>query len=95
MDTEFKREIVTILKELRVNINKLRAEIKSNAYSFRKELENIRRNRKKLEYSFAEMQTELKTLKSRKNHAEGQISHLEDRIKEITQSGRQTENHIK
>ena len=70
MDTEFKREIVTILKELRVNINKLRAEIKSNAYSFRKELENIRRNQEKLENSFAEMQTELKTLKRRMNYAE-------------------------
>ena len=44
IDIEFKREIVKILKELRLNINKLRAEIKSNADSFRKELENIRRN---------------------------------------------------
>ena len=37
-----------ILKELRLNMNKLRAEIKSNADSFRKELENIRRNIEKL-----------------------------------------------
>ena len=36
-DIEFKREIVKILKELREDIN-------SNADSFRKELENIRRN---------------------------------------------------
>ena len=48
IDIEFKREIVKILKELRLNINKLRAEIKSNADSFRKELENIRRNIEKL-----------------------------------------------
>ena len=66
-----------------------------NADYFKRELEYIRRDTEKSENSFAEMQTELKTLKSRKNHAEGQISHLEDRIKEITQSGRQTENHIK
>ena len=52
IDIEFKREIVKILKELRLNINKLRAEIKSNADSFRKELGNIRRNIEKLENSF-------------------------------------------
>ena len=46
-DTEFKREIVKILKELRVDID-------SNADYFRKELENIR-NQEKLENSFLEM----------------------------------------
>ena len=51
------------MKELRVDIN-------SNADYFRKELENIRRNQEKLENSFAEMQTELKALKSRMNNAE-------------------------
>ena len=40
--------------------------------------------------SFAEMQAELRALKSRMNNAEEQISHLEDRIMEITQSGQQT-----
>ena len=35
----------------------------SNADSFRKELENIRKNQEKLENSFAEMQIELKGLK--------------------------------
>ena len=70
IDIEFKRDIVKILKELRLNINKLRAEIKSNADSFRKELENIRRNIEKLENSFSEMQTELKVLKSKMNNAE-------------------------
>ena len=62
-DLEFKREIVKILKELREDMN-------SNADSFRKELENIGRNIEKLEDSFAEMQTELKALKSRMNDAE-------------------------
>ena len=35
-----------------------------------------------------------KALKSRMNHAEEQISDLEDRIMEITQSGQQTENQM-
>ena len=69
-DTEFKREIVKILKELRLNMKELRVDINSNADYFRKELENIRRNQEKLENSFAEMQTELKALKSRMNNAE-------------------------
>ena len=74
------------LKELRVNIN-------SNAGYFRKDLETMR-SQEKLENSFAEMQAELKALKSRMNNAEEQISDLEDRIMEITQSGQQTENQI-
>ena len=41
------------------------------------------------------MQTELKALKRRINNAEEQISDLEDRIMQITQSGQQTENQIK
>ena len=66
----------------------------SNANYFRKELENMR-SQEKLENSFAEMQTELKGLNSRMNNAEKQISDLEDRIIEITQSGQQTENQMK
>ena len=62
-DIEFKREVLKILKELREDIN-------SNADSFRKELENIRRSQEKLENSFAEMQTELKAIKTRMNNAE-------------------------
>ncbi len=58
-DFEFKREIVKILKELEKYTD-----------SFRKELENIRRSHEKLENSCAEMQTELKALKSRMNDAE-------------------------
>ena len=65
--TEFKNEIVKILKELRVNTKELREDINSNADYFRKELENMKRSQEKLENSFAEIQTELK---SRLNNAE-------------------------
>ena len=41
------------------------------------------------------MRAELKALKSKMSNAEEQISDLEDRITEITQSGQQTENQIK
>ena len=58
-----------ILKELML-IKELREDMNSNADSFRKELENIRRSHEKLENSSAEMQTELKALKSRMNDAE-------------------------
>ena len=63
-------EIVKILKELRVNMKVLRADINSNADYFRKELKNIRHSQEKLENAFAEMQTELKVLKSRMNNTE-------------------------
>ena len=43
-DVEFKREMVKTLKELRLNIKELRADMNSNSDSFRKELENIRRS---------------------------------------------------
>ena len=46
-DTEFKKEMVKILKELRVNMKKLRVDMNSNADYFRKELENIRRSQEK------------------------------------------------
>ena len=51
-----------ILKELREDVN-------SNADSLRKELENIR-SQEKLENSFAEIQTELRAVKTRMNNAE-------------------------
>ena len=54
-----------------------------------------KKERKKKENSFAEMKAELKTLKSRINNAEEQISDLEDRIMEVTQSGEQTGNQMK
>ena len=84
IDTEFKSEVVKILKELGLNIKKLREDMNSNAYSYRKKLENIRRNIEKLENSFAETQTELKAIKSIMNNAKEQISDLKDRIMKIT-----------
>ena len=51
-DIELKWGTVKILKELREDMN-------SNADSFRKKLENIRRSQEKLENSFAEIHTEL------------------------------------
>ena len=48
-DIEFKRELVKTLKELRLNIKELGADMNSIADSFRKEVENIRRNIDKLE----------------------------------------------
>ena len=81
--------------ELRAKMKELRAGMNSNADYFRKELKNIRRSQEKLENSFAEMQAELKALKSRMNNADEGISDLEYRIMEITQSGQQTENQMK
>ena len=46
-DTKFKKEIVKILKELRVKMKELRADVNSNADYFRKELENIMRREEK------------------------------------------------
>ena len=52
-----------ILKELKTDIS-------SNANHFRKELENLRRCKEKLENSFVEAKAELKTFNSRMNNAE-------------------------
>ena len=76
------------MKELKVDKN-------NNAYYFRKDLENIRWSKEKLANLFAEMQTELKALKSRTNNTEELINDLEDRMIEITQLGQQTENQMK
>ena len=50
---EFEREVVKVdtylLKELRLNMKDLKADMNSNAYIFRKELKNIRRNIEKVE----------------------------------------------
>ena len=84
-DIEFKREAFKILKELKEDMN-------SNADSFRKELENIRRSQEQLENSFAEIP--IKAIKTRMNNTGEWISDVEDRIMEITQSGQQTENKM-
>ena len=45
-------------------------DMNSNVDYFRKELENLRRSQEKSENSFAEIQAELKALKSRMNKVE-------------------------
>ena len=75
-DTEFKK-LIKILKKLYADMN-------SNADYFKKEPETIKRHQEKLENSFAEMQAELKALKSRMNNAEEHIGYLEDRMMELT-----------
>ena len=55
----------------------------------------VKRNQKLLQSSFAETKNNLKVMNSRMNYAEEQISNLEDRIMEITQSGQQTESQMK
>ena len=62
-DLEFKREIVKILKQLGEDMN-------SNADTLRKEIETIRRSQEKLEHSLAEIQMELRAVKTRMNNAE-------------------------
>ena len=47
-DTELEREVMKILREIRLNIEELRADMNSNVDSLRKELENIRWNIEKL-----------------------------------------------
>ena len=69
-DAEFEKGILEILKELRVAMRELSANMNSNSYYFRQELENIRRSQETLENSFPEIQAELKALKYRMNNAE-------------------------
>ena len=57
INTELKKEIVKILKELRENMKELRVDLNSNADYFRKELENIWKKQEKLENSLAETQS--------------------------------------
>ena len=52
----------------------------------KKELETIRRSQENLENSLTKMKTVLKAMISRLNNAEEQISDLEDKTMEITQS---------
>ena len=50
----------------------------------KKELETIKRNKVKLENSFAETKAELKPRHSKLNNVEEQISDLQDKIMEKT-----------
>ena len=86
IDSEFKKEIIKILKGLRKAVNR-------NAGYCKKELGTIKRNQEKLESSFAKMKAELKAINSKLNDAEERIRDLEDGIMEITQSEQQIERH--
>ena len=48
MDAESKKEIVSILKELRVNMKELRVDMNNNADYFKKALKNIERSQEKI-----------------------------------------------
>ena len=48
IETEFKREIMKILKELRLDTKELRVDMNNNVHYFRKEMGNIRRNMEKV-----------------------------------------------
>ena len=56
----------------------------------KKELETVKRNQEKIENSFTETKPKLKSMND-----EEQISDLEVRMMEITQSGEQTESQMK
>ena len=62
IDTDFKKEIIKILKELRKAIDR-------NAEYCKKGLETIERNPEKLENIFADMKAELKAMNSRMNNS--------------------------
>ena len=55
-ESEFQKEVVKLLEELRANKKELRVVINSNADYFRKELENISKSQEHLEKSFAKTQ---------------------------------------
>ena len=76
IDTEFKKELMKILKESR------KATDRNEDYC-KKELETIRRSQEKLENSFAKMKAELKAMNSKLNNAEELICDLKDTIMEI------------
>ena len=63
MDTDFKKEMMKILKELWKAIDR-------NAYYGKKELETTKRNKEKLANSFADMKADLKVMNRRMNNAE-------------------------
>ena len=63
INTDFQKEIMKILKEIRKAIDR-------NAEYCTKELETIKRNQEILDNSFAETKAKLKAMKSRMNNAE-------------------------
>ena len=73
----------------------LRKTIDRNVDHYGKELENIKRSQSKLDNSITKVKTNLEAVNRRLNETRKQISYLEDRIMEITQSEHQTEGQIK
>ena len=90
-DSEFKKEIIKILKELRKILNRNADYCKKK----KKALEAIKMSQEKLENSFAEMKAELQAMNSRLINVEEWICDLEGRIIEITQLEQQTESQMK
>ena len=61
----------------------------------KKGIRNYKEESEKIRKLFAEMKAELKEMNSRMNNSEKQVSDLEDRIREITQSGQQADSQTK
>lgn len=78
---KFKKEIMKTVKKLRTTDR--------NADYYEKELETKKGTKKNLVNSFLEIKVDLKVVNNRMKNAE-QLSDLEDRIMEITQSEQQT-----
>ena len=76
-------------------LKRFREDKHCNTDSLRKEIENIRRSHENLESSFADQQYELRAVRAGRNNAGELISDVEDRRKQITQTGQQTENQMK
>ena len=77
-----------MLKELRKIIDR-------NADHCKKELKTIKMNQSKLDNSIAEIKTDLEVMERRLNVTEEQISDLENRIMETTQSEQQRERQTR
>ena len=61
----------------------------------KKGIRNYKEESEKIRKLFAEMKAELKEMNSRMNNPEKQVSDLEDRIREITQSRQQADSQTK
>ena len=83
---DLKAMVITMLTELRRRMDEL-------SVNFNKELENVRKNESELKDTITEIKNTLEGTSSRSDDTE-QISDLEDRIVEITQSYQQKEKKI-
>ena len=78
-----------ILKEFKKAISR------NAKYCKKKGIRNYKEESEKIRKLFAEMKAELKEMNSRMNNPEKQVSDLEDRIREITQSRQQADSQTK